>query len=74
MKGNSPDPAEVGMNQGLIKYELQTANRGGSGSGPVRGTVLLQLIEPSKIKLEIFSGKTADQIPGFTTKVRIYHR
>lgn len=72
--GNSPDPATIGTLQGLIKYELQsTASRNG-GNGFFKGTVLLQLIEHDKLKLEIFPNQTSDQVNGFTSNALIYER
>lgn len=39
-----------------------------------RGTALLQLLEDRKLKLEVFPGKPASQVSGFTPKARIYER
>lgn len=74
VKGNSPDPAAVGIDSGQIKYELQSTVSQRSPGGSLAGTVLLQLIEPTKLKLEIFPEKTADQVSGFTAKASIYER
>ncbi|MDO8429240.1 MAG: hypothetical protein Q7S88_01295 [Candidatus Daviesbacteria bacterium] len=74
IKGNSPDPATIGVEQGLIKYELQSVSHGQEIMGPVQGTVLLQLIETSKLKVETFPGKSAGQVSGFTSKALIFER
>lgn len=39
-----------------------------------KGTALLQLLEDRKLKLEVFPGKTTDQVSSFTPKARIYER
>lgn len=72
--GNSPDPAEIGVEHGLIKYALTSTVSPDSPSGVFKGTVLLQLIEPSKLKLELFLEKRADQVAGFTIEALIYGR
>ncbi len=43
-------------------------------SDQVMGTVLLQMVEPMKLKLEIFPNKTASQVGGFTDNARVYVR
>ena len=72
--GNSPDPVTIGVESGLIKYELTSTVSPNSPPGLPKGTVLLQLIEPAKLKLELFPGVKADQISGFTEKALIYER
>jgi hypothetical protein len=46
----------------------------GDTSGIVIGTVLAQLTEPGKLKFEVFPGKTADQVNGFTSNAKTYTR
>ncbi|MBI2666681.1 hypothetical protein HYX13_03660 [Candidatus Woesearchaeota archaeon] len=43
-------------------------------SSSVTGVVLVQLLEPRKIKFEAFPGKTASQIESFTEKAKAYER
>ncbi len=43
-------------------------------SGPIVGTVLAQLIDGGKLKFEVFPGKTADQVSGFTSAAKTYTR
>lgn len=92
VKGNSPDPKDVSMETGLVKYELlpgayidgdtgqgwnfQTiiANPKIKATGQVQGTALLQMTAPDKLKAELFVGKTADQVTGFTDKAITYVR
>ena len=72
--GNSPDPATIGVEQGLIKYELTSNSPTQTAVGYFQGLVLLQLIEPSKLKLELFPDKRSDQVSGFTSKAQMYER
>ena len=39
-----------------------------------QGVVLFQLIEDRQLKVEIFPGKTADEVNGFTENYKIYGR
>ena len=92
VKGNAPDPKDIGVETGLIKYELVQAGyiNGDTGqpwmlappianpklkaNNQVRGTVLIQMTEAKKLKLELFPGETASQVIGFTDKAQIYSR
>ena len=40
----------------------------------VEGTVLLQLLDNSRLKAEAFPGLRADQVNDFTTAAKIYER
>ena len=40
----------------------------------MRGVALFQLIEPRKLKVEIFPDKTATQVTGFTSAALMYER
>jgi len=44
------------------------------GEGDVRGIMLFQVLEDNKMKMEIFEGKTLDEVSGFTENVMIYER
>ena len=90
VKGNSPDPANISLDDGLVMYELVDfeyvkdavvwdRNSFVKGltvrnSEYVQGVILLQLIEDRKLKVEIFPYQTADQVSDFTENVRIYVR
>jgi len=91
VKGNEPNPAEVSIEDGLIKYELvkyeHVKSNGGywdrislvkdlkvSSNEIIEGVVLVQMIENRKIKFEVFPGKTASQVNGFTENAKIYER
>lgn len=40
----------------------------------VSGTALVQMLENRKIKVEVFPGKKASQIPAFTSNAKVYER
>ncbi len=91
VKGNYKDPSEIGIEDGLVKYELVyydyitpegepwdrkslVKDLKTESSERVQGTVLVQMIEKRKIKFEVFDGKTASQVSGFTSNAKIYER
>ena len=87
VKDNSPDPAEISTDDGLVIYELTDYeyykddtrwDRNSLVQGlkiqngiDHRGTILLQLIEDQKLKVEIFPNETATN---FTENAKIYVR
>ena len=81
-KDGSPDPATIGQSDGVVKYELvqylYPPNRADEAqaarSQEVKGTVLLQVLDNDKLKLETFPGKTASQVTGFTSVAKTYKR
>ncbi len=90
VSGNSPDPADVSVDDGVVKYELvdfeyvkndSVWDRNSLVKGLkmrnsdwIRGVILLQLVEDRKLKVEIFPDKTADEISGFTDNFKFYVR
>ena len=40
----------------------------------VQGVIILQLIEDRRLKVEIFPGKTANELNGFTDNFKFYVR
>lgn len=79
---NKPDPVTINTTSGLVKLEL-VKNNGGANPGPgasipgsikVEGTVLIQMLEPHKLKLETFPGKSASQVTSYTAAARTYVR
>ncbi len=40
----------------------------------LQGTILVQLIAPRRLRVEVFPGKSAEQISGFTSAAQIYER
>ena len=88
VKGNRPDFKDVGEDDGIVKYELVglkdvTKDKEYESDGPlitendeskVLGTMLVEVVDKDVIKVEIFPGKTADQINGFTSGALMYER
>ncbi len=89
VKENSPDPASVRVDSGVVKYELVRIEDVGKEFGfvtegkplytrsidaDVVGTFLVQMIDNRTIKMEVFAGKTASQVNDFTEKARVYER
>lgn len=88
VKGNTPDFKNIGTAGGLVKYELVglkdlSREKGYDAESPlitvnddnqVLGTMLVQVVDNNTIKVEIFPGKTKEQISAFTPTARIYHR
>lgn len=90
VKGNSPDFKDIGVENGLVKYELVALKdisqekgydtEGGSAlitlndDSKSLGILLAQVVDKDSIKVEIFPGKTQEQVNGFSSKVRVYHR
>jgi len=78
----SPDPATISQASGLTKYQFVSfANSGPSETGGVpvpqtaiQGTALFQLTGTRTLKMEVFPGKTADQVSGFTSAAKTYVR
>ena len=83
-----PDPKDVSASTDLVKYELvqledigheyNIVSQGKAiytrNSDKVVGTMLVQMVEDNKIKVEVFPGKTSSQVSGFTEKASIYER
>ncbi|MEQ1853915.1 MAG: hypothetical protein ABMA01_20280, partial [Chthoniobacteraceae bacterium] len=81
IKGNKPDPAIIGANDGVVKYELIHGQLGSSGqiqkrpdSDVVQGVVLCQLLPDRKLKSETFPGRTAAEVLRFTELAKVYER
>lgn len=92
VKGNTPDPASVDVNSGMIKYELVQQDwvkengqhwdrmslakniKAKNHEEKAEGTVLIQMLENRKLKMEVFPNKTASQVSSFTSNAKIYER
>jgi hypothetical protein len=81
VKGNTPDPAQIGEADGFVKYELvyvaiDNAGRRYEGidTNCVHGVVLAQVLPNRQLKVEVYPGKTAASVTGFTSGARIYER
>ena len=85
VRGNTPDPKDITVNTGLVTYELVA--RGYSGGNPrddlstyknldneVLGVLLVQMLGDRRIKVEVFPGRVAGDVSGFTPAARIYER
>jgi len=66
--GNSPDPAEVSAENGIIVYRL----RGTTNWQGETATILAQVVDNEKIKVEGFEGHPSD--PTFTSNAKYYTR
>ena len=90
LKKGSPDPAGVGVEQGLVKYEMvemkhaTTYNSAGKDlgyriamknvDGNVLGVALVEVQSDNSLKFEVVAGKTASQVSGFSSAAAIYRR
>ena len=90
VRGNKPDPAEVSTEAGLVKYELINFQYVSSDGRQIEGdfepnmkviegqelfgTVIFQLMETRRLRMEVFPGKTSAEVSGFTAEARIYER
>ena len=88
VKGNGPDFKDIGEANGLVKYELvalkdlnrqrgydsETALITENDESRVLGTLLAQVIEDGKVKMESFPGKAKDQVSSFTSSAKVYAR
>ena len=90
VSGNSPDPADVSVAVGLVKYDLvsyeyyngatrwdrSTLVKGLTMQNDtfVDGVVLVQLVEDRRLKMEIFHGQSSTSVSGFTGAALFYVR
>jgi hypothetical protein len=81
IRGNSPDPATIGVGDGLVKYSLimpQVDSRTGKPMANTQerfvGTLLAQLLEDRKLKIEVFTDQRVDDVGGFTKMASLYER
>jgi hypothetical protein len=63
---NAPDPKYVSVTTGLVKYELT--------SFVSNGTLLVQMMEERKIKVEVFPDLHKDEVDAFTAEAKFYVR
>ena len=89
VKGNLPDPANVSVETGLVKYELValedvTTDYGfvtmsmplitRNDESRVIAVFLVEMVDDRIIKMEIFPDMTAGQVTDFSDEVKIYRR
>ena len=80
VKGNGPAPEGVSRASGPVRYELIPLGlidgpRPLEGSsGIVQGTLLVQVLDGERLRVEVFPGRTAAQVEGFTAAALLYER
>jgi hypothetical protein len=85
VKDNSPDPATVSTETGLIRYELMSRERGEESEqaklsvhemvgDKSLGTFLVEHLGDRTIRVEILPGRAPDEVAGFTDAALIYRR
>lgn len=76
VRGNSPDPAGIGTENGLVKYELMS--RRGPNHEQVGytalGTFLVQHLGNRTLRVEFLLGKSPDNVSGFSSNALTYYR
>lgn len=79
-KGNLPDPAGVARESGPVSYELIDFTKPSSAAplagsnGVVVGTVLFEVLDGDRLRVEQFPRRSAAQVSGFTAAAKIYER
>ena len=76
VKNNTPDPASIDVESGIVKYEIYTDYQNREESKPfnIVGTLLVQMIDDRTIKVEVFFEQNIEDVNEFTEKARIYRR
>jgi hypothetical protein len=75
----SPDPAEVSVKSGLVKFVLtmpipREAGSQRRGATPATGILFVQMLTPNRAKVEFFPGRSGQEVTGFTDAARVYER
>jgi len=65
VNGNTPNPRNVTMASGLVKYEFTTTPT---------AVLLVQMVNAQKIQVEVFLNKTKTQVSSFTASAQMYVR
>jgi len=79
LSAGSPDPAEINVKSGSVKLILtdqrpQDADSSHRKPTSAVGVLLVQMLTPSRVKVEFFSNKNEEEKIGFTESARIYER
>ena len=80
IKGNAPDPATVGVSDGLVKYELIGRIRPEPGAPTFNdesnsiGVFLVEMIDDKSIRVEAFPCVLPAGVSGFTDAAVVYTR
>ena len=78
VKGNAPAPETIGVEEGLVKYELIYGKDHRDtypfidADRPVQAIMLVQALNDDKIQVEIFKGSTSSN--AFTSAAKVYER
>ena len=67
--GNWPDPSNVTVSSGMIKYDITVGN-----PAKTPGTIMVQLLDSRTLRAEVFPEKSPGEIAGFTAIVQTYVR
>ncbi|MCH8818271.1 MAG: hypothetical protein IIC92_11140 [Chloroflexi bacterium] len=80
VKNNTPDPATVGVSDGLVKYELIGRVRPEPGAPLFNdennsiGVFLAEMIDDRSVRIEVFPGVGVASVTGFTSAAVVYTR
>jgi hypothetical protein len=80
IKGNSPDPANIGVSDGMVKYELIGRIRLEPGAPAFNdeansvGVFLAEMIDDRSVRIEVFPGVLPSAVQGFTDEAVVYTR
>jgi hypothetical protein len=69
----APDPAEVGVDARLVRYRL-TKLGGSTRANGFAGSLLVQLIDQSHLRIEWFDAGNSPEVKGFTENASLYSR
>ena len=79
--GNAPDPAGIGVESGLVKYNMVAREHVGdlrvetrNDESDILGAFIVQVLDDRTIRVEVAAGLTAAQIDGFSDAANIYRR
>lgn len=73
--GNAPLPESVTVASGKVKYNVATWWKFNANNIPdSEGTLMVELIQPNKLRYEWFSGKAPDEVSEFTAGAKMYER
>lgn len=81
VRGNAPDPAQIATADGLVKYILiapKVDSRTGQPFANFQerfyGTLLVQVVDDRKLRVEVFPGAAADSVSGLSSAAKTYER
>ena len=85
VKGNGPNPADVGVEDGLVEYELlelkhvqipgfPSVSKTVSDGTTIVGTMLVQMLDDRTMRMEVFPDLPADLVSIFSTNAKNYFR